>query len=184
MLRLTGAAIPVFQGLSSLRRPRQVSLVVGRRGGNDMAYDMITVGGGLAGSALAKNLAERGYRVLVLERETRFKDRVRGEQMHPWGVSACARPRNLRSSPCDLREPDAVVDDVGWRSPRLQPRSRSDNAASCRLVQRLSSSYAGGAPAACRKGRSGGPPQCHGRCGCAGRSSQGAVSRARQGRIP
>ena len=53
-----------------------------------MAYDMITVGGGLAGSALAKNLAERGYRVLVLERETRFKDRVRGEQMHPWGVSA------------------------------------------------------------------------------------------------
>ncbi len=53
-----------------------------------MVYDAIIVGGGLAGSTLAKNLAERGYRVLVLERETRFKDRVRGEQMHPWGVSA------------------------------------------------------------------------------------------------
>ena len=53
-----------------------------------MIYDVITVGGGLAGSALAKNLAEQGYRVLVLERETSFKDRVRGEQMHPWGVSA------------------------------------------------------------------------------------------------
>jgi len=25
--------------------------------------------------------------VLVLERETQFKDRVRGEQMHPWGVA-------------------------------------------------------------------------------------------------
>lgn len=53
-----------------------------------MSYDAIIVGGGLAGSTLAKNLAERGYRVLVLERETRFKDRVRGEQMHPWGVTA------------------------------------------------------------------------------------------------
>jgi 2-polyprenyl-6-methoxyphenol hydroxylase-like FAD-dependent oxidoreductase len=52
-----------------------------------LPYDVITVGGGLAGSALAKCLAERGYRVLVLERETRFKDRVRGEQMHPWGVT-------------------------------------------------------------------------------------------------
>lgn len=52
-----------------------------------MHYDVITVGGGLAGATLAKNLAQRGYRVLVLERETAFRDRVRGEQMHPWGVS-------------------------------------------------------------------------------------------------
>ena len=50
-------------------------------------YDIVTVGGGLAGASLAKGLAERGYRVLVLERETRFRDRVRGEQMHPWGVA-------------------------------------------------------------------------------------------------
>ena len=41
----------------------------------------------LAGATLAKGLAERGVRVLVLERETEFKDRVRGEQMHPWGVA-------------------------------------------------------------------------------------------------
>jgi 2-polyprenyl-6-methoxyphenol hydroxylase-like FAD-dependent oxidoreductase len=53
-----------------------------------MKYDVITVGGGLAGSSLAKGLAERGYRVLILEREEQFKDRVRGEQMHPWGVGA------------------------------------------------------------------------------------------------
>src|SRR4030095_17006026 len=50
-------------------------------------YDIITVGGGLGGSSLAKAMAERGARVLVLERETVFKDRVRGEQMHPWGVA-------------------------------------------------------------------------------------------------
>ncbi len=52
-----------------------------------MVYDLLVVGGGLAGSTLAKNMAERGYRVLVLGRETRFKDRVRGEQMHCWGVT-------------------------------------------------------------------------------------------------
>ena len=50
-------------------------------------YDVITVGGGLAGSSLAKSLAEQGMKVLVLERETAFRDRVRGEQMHPWGVA-------------------------------------------------------------------------------------------------
>jgi 2-polyprenyl-6-methoxyphenol hydroxylase-like FAD-dependent oxidoreductase len=49
-------------------------------------YDIITVGGGLGGSALAKAMAERGARVLVLEREKKFRDRVRGEQMSPWGV--------------------------------------------------------------------------------------------------
>jgi 2-polyprenyl-6-methoxyphenol hydroxylase-like FAD-dependent oxidoreductase len=49
-------------------------------------YDIITVGGGLGGAALAKSMAERGYRVLVVERETQFKDRVRGEWLAPWGV--------------------------------------------------------------------------------------------------
>ena len=53
----------------------------------DASYDLITVGGGLAGAALAKVLAEGGHSVLVIERETAFKDRVRGEQMHPWGVA-------------------------------------------------------------------------------------------------
>ncbi len=50
-------------------------------------YDIITVGGGLAGATLAKAMAEHGARVLVLEREIHFSDRVRGEQMHPWGVA-------------------------------------------------------------------------------------------------
>jgi choline dehydrogenase-like flavoprotein len=49
-------------------------------------YDIITVGGGLGGSALAKAMAEHGARVLVLEREKQFEDRVRGEGMHAWGV--------------------------------------------------------------------------------------------------
>jgi 2-polyprenyl-6-methoxyphenol hydroxylase-like FAD-dependent oxidoreductase len=53
-----------------------------------MSYDAVVVGGGLAGSALADQLARSGHRVLVLERETRFKDRVRGENMLPWGVAS------------------------------------------------------------------------------------------------
>jgi 2-polyprenyl-6-methoxyphenol hydroxylase-like FAD-dependent oxidoreductase len=52
-----------------------------------MDYDLVIVGGGLAGSALAKNMAEHGARVLVYEREQQFRDRIRGEGMHPWGVT-------------------------------------------------------------------------------------------------
>ncbi len=54
-------------------------------------YDIIVVGGGLAGAVAARKLAELGRRVLVLERETAFRDRVRGEQMHPWGGAAARR---------------------------------------------------------------------------------------------
>ncbi|MFO7167476.1 MAG: FAD-dependent monooxygenase, partial [Chloroflexota bacterium] len=52
-----------------------------------MIYDLITVGGGLAGAALATALASAGARVLVLERERAFRDRVRGEVLFPWGVA-------------------------------------------------------------------------------------------------
>jgi len=56
-----------------------------------MSVDSIIVGGGLAGSTLAAALARAGHKVLVLERETQFKDRVRGENMLPWGVAAARR---------------------------------------------------------------------------------------------
>ena len=51
------------------------------------SYDIITVGGGLGGAALAKIMSEHGARVLVLESETKFRDRVRGEVIASWGVS-------------------------------------------------------------------------------------------------
>jgi menaquinone-9 beta-reductase len=51
------------------------------------SFDVVTVGGGLAASALAAALASKGMRVLVLERETKFKDRVRGEYIVTWGVA-------------------------------------------------------------------------------------------------
>jgi menaquinone-9 beta-reductase len=48
-------------------------------------YDLLLAGGGLAGSALAIVMAERGAQVLVVERETAFRDRIRGEFTMPWG---------------------------------------------------------------------------------------------------
>ncbi|HET6169135.1 MAG TPA: FAD-dependent monooxygenase [Terracidiphilus sp.] len=50
-----------------------------------ISYDLVIAGGGLGGAALAKNMAEHGAKVLVIEREREFKDRVRGECMFPWG---------------------------------------------------------------------------------------------------
>ncbi len=53
-------------------------------------YDVVMVGGGIAASALAKAMAEGGARVLVVEREREFRDRVRGEALAPWGVAELA----------------------------------------------------------------------------------------------
>ncbi|HVM63867.1 MAG TPA: NAD(P)/FAD-dependent oxidoreductase [Acidimicrobiales bacterium] len=48
--------------------------------------DAVIVGGGIAGASLGYALASAGKGVAVLEASTEFEDRVRGEQMHPWGV--------------------------------------------------------------------------------------------------
>ena len=50
-------------------------------------FDLIVVGGGVAGSALAAGMAAAGARTLVLEAESSFRDRVRGEAIMPWGVA-------------------------------------------------------------------------------------------------
>jgi 2-polyprenyl-6-methoxyphenol hydroxylase-like FAD-dependent oxidoreductase len=55
------------------------------------SWDVITVGGGLGGAALAKVLAERGVRVLLLEKTREFRDRVRGEALVPWGCEEAER---------------------------------------------------------------------------------------------
>ena len=50
------------------------------------SYDVIIIGGGIAGCALATTLARSGLAVGVLERDPEPVDRVRGEFMAPWGV--------------------------------------------------------------------------------------------------
>ncbi len=52
-----------------------------------MDYDLVIVGGGIAGSSLAIALAKAGPRVLIVEREAQFRDRVRGEAVLPWGAA-------------------------------------------------------------------------------------------------
>jgi 2-polyprenyl-6-methoxyphenol hydroxylase-like FAD-dependent oxidoreductase len=49
-------------------------------------FDVVVVGGGIGGAALATALARARYAVLVLEKSTVYRDRVRGEWLAPWGV--------------------------------------------------------------------------------------------------
>jgi 2-polyprenyl-6-methoxyphenol hydroxylase-like FAD-dependent oxidoreductase len=49
------------------------------------ACDLVIIGGGLAGSALGRIMALAGYDVLIIEKETAFRDRVSGEMLLPWG---------------------------------------------------------------------------------------------------
>ena len=53
----------------------------------DVVVDVAIVGGGIAGAALAIVLARDGYEVLVLERQTSYRDKVRGEVLVCWGVA-------------------------------------------------------------------------------------------------
>ncbi len=76
-------------------------------------YDIVTVGGGLGSSALAKVMAEQGKRVLILEREREFKDRVRGEFLCPWGVAE-TRDLGIYELIRDTCGADAPYTDLGF----------------------------------------------------------------------
>ena len=54
-------------------------------------FDVVVIGGGIAGNAFAAVLARAGRAVLVLERSTVYRDRVRGEVFHAWGVAEARR---------------------------------------------------------------------------------------------
>lgn len=78
-------------------------------------YDIVTVGGGVGGAAIAKAMAERGFRLFVVERETQFKDRVRGEWMAPWGVAEAK----------ELGVYEALMAAGGHHTPKMQIRAGS-----------------------------------------------------------
>jgi 2-polyprenyl-6-methoxyphenol hydroxylase-like FAD-dependent oxidoreductase len=48
--------------------------------------DVAIIGGGIAGSSLAVAMRHAGLDVALVEREPAFRDRIRGEAIHPWGV--------------------------------------------------------------------------------------------------
>jgi 2-polyprenyl-6-methoxyphenol hydroxylase-like FAD-dependent oxidoreductase len=53
--------------------------------------DVAIVGGGVAGSSLGAALAQAGLGVTIIEREAHFRDRVRGEGIHAYGVAEAER---------------------------------------------------------------------------------------------
>ena len=57
----------------------------------NLTVDVAVVGGGIAGASLAASLARAGLGVTIVERERRFRDRVRGEALHPWGAAEADR---------------------------------------------------------------------------------------------
>ncbi|HET6334112.1 MAG TPA: NAD(P)/FAD-dependent oxidoreductase [Polyangiales bacterium] len=57
----------------------------------DIDYDLVIAGGSIAGAALGFAAQRAGARVLIVEPETAFRDRVRGEMLHPWGVAEAQR---------------------------------------------------------------------------------------------
>lgn len=54
-------------------------------------HEIVIVGGGIGGSALAAAMAQAGRDVLLLEQSEVFEDRVRGEWIAPWGVTETMR---------------------------------------------------------------------------------------------
>jgi 2-polyprenyl-6-methoxyphenol hydroxylase-like FAD-dependent oxidoreductase len=60
-------------------------------------YDVVIVGGGIAGSGLAAVLARAGKRVLLLEQTEAYADIVRGEVMTQWGVREAEKTGLLES---------------------------------------------------------------------------------------
>ena len=82
-------------------------------------YDLIIIGGGVGGSGLATAMAVAGARVLVVERETAFSDRIRGEWVAPWGVAETQKLGSLQPSRAKTRR-------VSERRSRSLP-SRSPN---------------------------------------------------------
>lgn len=79
--------IRMIRGFAIRGDPGAGWLAVAVRG----SFDVVVVGGGIAGSVLAGALARSGVQVLVAEKEPRFRDRIRGEGTYPWGVAEAAR---------------------------------------------------------------------------------------------
>lgn len=52
-------------------------------------FDLAIIGGGLSGAATAIVMSRAGASVVLFERSSRFRDRVRGDGLAPWGVVEC-----------------------------------------------------------------------------------------------
>lgn len=76
--------------------------------GGHHRFDVLIVGGGIAGSTLGRSLAQSGIHVLIVEKENAFRDRVRGEVVQPWG--------SVEAKELDIYEP--LLTTCGREAPR------------------------------------------------------------------
>ena len=81
------------------------------------SYDLIIVGGGIGGSALAQIMAGAGRSVLLLEQSEVYEDRVRGEWIAPWGVDEVKRV-GLYDLTGDLDRTCALRPETYWAVPK------------------------------------------------------------------
>ena len=84
-----------------------------------MDAEVIVVGGGIAGCALAIRLANAGIAVTVLERERVYRDIVRGRGVGALGVPRGATPRG---GGCDPRDRGGLGDDPNGALRRVAHR--------------------------------------------------------------
>ena len=110
--------------------------------------DVVIVGGGIAGSALALVLARHGLGVTVLERQPEYRDRVRGEQLANWGYKEAV----------EMEIADALQDAGGVFARRVMtldelipPEIATANAVDIsQALPGTPGSYCAGHPASCR----------------------------------
>ncbi|HEY2821530.1 MAG TPA: NAD(P)/FAD-dependent oxidoreductase [Candidatus Acidoferrum sp.] len=76
-------------------------------------FDIVTIGGGMAASAFGAAMAKNGASVLILEKETKFRDRVRGEYLVPWGVAE-ARELGLHEALMQSGAIEVPIVDMGF----------------------------------------------------------------------
>jgi hypothetical protein len=134
---------------------------------SSLPFDIVTVGGGLGASAFAGAMARQGMRVLILEKETQFRDRVRGEYIVAWGVAE-AKELGIRGVAEFVRDGNPVCGDGLW--PAQCGGNDGDRAARALL---LSSRDAGNVAGRGRTSRGGGAPRREGHKRATGREPFG-----------
>ena len=91
---------------------------------NDV-FDLLIVGGGLAGASLGRSMVLAGFRVLIIEKEVKFRDRIRGEVLLPWG-SVEAKELGIYDSLLETCAQEAAREHFYYSGKASEPRELSN----------------------------------------------------------